>query len=73
MSTAARGLPSPCIQVCVLNAEQVCLGCGRHSQEIAAWPTADLGTQADIVMRSQQRLKSLAADQPPETERPKED
>jgi len=28
---------SPCINVCVLDAEQSCVGCGRHVDDIGAW------------------------------------
>jgi len=28
---------SPCIQVCTLDAQQICVGCGRSLAEIAAW------------------------------------
>lgn len=30
-------VPSPCIQVCQLNAARVCIGCLRTIEEIAAW------------------------------------
>jgi uncharacterized protein len=28
---------SPCINVCTLNAQRVCIGCGRTIDEIASW------------------------------------
>lgn len=28
---------SPCIKVCVLDAQSVCVGCGRTIDEIAQW------------------------------------
>lgn len=32
---------SPCISVCQLNSERVCVGCGRTLDEIAEWLDAD--------------------------------
>lgn len=34
---AAARVLSPCIQVCVLDADQVCTGCRRTIGEIAGW------------------------------------
>ncbi|TXH03657.1 MAG: DUF1289 domain-containing protein [Nevskiaceae bacterium] len=31
---------SPCVQLCRLDAHNVCVGCGRTLDEIAAWPQA---------------------------------
>jgi len=28
---------SPCINVCTLDAQKVCIGCGRTIEEIAVW------------------------------------
>lgn len=28
--------PSPCVRICKLDARQVCIGCGRHINEIIA-------------------------------------
>lgn len=30
-------VPTPCIGVCKMNKEDVCIGCGRLRAEIAAW------------------------------------
>jgi len=34
MSTPVR---SPCVSVCALDADDVCIGCYRTGQEISAW------------------------------------
>ncbi|MFO1399710.1 MAG: DUF1289 domain-containing protein [Steroidobacteraceae bacterium] len=34
-------VPSPCIGLCKLDAEHVCVGCGRRMYEIVAWSQAD--------------------------------
>ena len=46
-------VPSPCVSVCELDGEGVCIGCLRTAAEIAAWPAMD---PAD-----QRRLLSLLA------------
>ncbi len=35
-SAQARALASPCVGVCRLNDQQICVGCGRHVIEITA-------------------------------------
>ena len=30
---------SPCVNVCKLNADFVCIGCGRTMKEVMDWPT----------------------------------
>lgn len=55
---------SPCIGVCQLNAESVCLGCGRLISEIVEWPRASETRRRQIVDLSAQRLPPLAEDEP---------
>lgn len=28
---------SPCVRICALNADRVCIGCGRNAYEIQNW------------------------------------
>ena len=43
-------IASPCIDVCVLNAEgRQCLGCGRTIEEIAGWGAMDDAEKARVV------------------------
>jgi len=37
MSTMQPPLASPCINICRLNDDQMCIGCGRSSHEITVW------------------------------------
>jgi predicted Fe-S protein YdhL (DUF1289 family) len=53
---------SPCIGVCALNTALVCLGCGRHIDEIAAWSQLSDPMKQAIVERSKQRLGVLPHD-----------
>lgn len=43
--------PSPCIKVCQLDPDQVCLGCKRTLQEIADWPTLSPQQKQKILNR----------------------
>ncbi|WP_270936027.1 DUF1289 domain-containing protein [Falsiroseomonas oryzae] len=46
---------SPCVKLCVLDAANVCEGCGRSLDEIAAWPAADEATRRAILARAAAR------------------
>nr|WP_072754923.1 DUF1289 domain-containing protein [Thermomonas hydrothermalis] len=37
MAPASPPISSPCIRVCRLDAEGLCVGCHRSREEIAAW------------------------------------
>ena len=52
-------IESPCIQVCELDADDICLGCGRSLEEIGAWMYADDAERRAIVKRSYQRLAQV--------------
>jgi predicted Fe-S protein YdhL (DUF1289 family) len=47
--------PSPCIGVCALDDAQVCQGCGRTVEEIAAWPGASPAEREAIRRRAAAR------------------
>ncbi len=36
-ASAEAGPPSPCVRDCCLDEQDVCLGCGRHIDEILRW------------------------------------
>lgn len=48
-------IESPCTGVCTLDAANVCLGCGRHIDEIAAWGNASELRRREIVTTAAQR------------------
>ena len=63
-------LPSPCVGVCRLDPDdEVCIGCLRTSDEIAAWPAASPAEQFQIVLqlRIRRRMRGItsAADSRP--------
>jgi predicted Fe-S protein YdhL (DUF1289 family) len=47
--------PSPCRHICRLDGE-VCLGCGRHLDEIVTWPTASAAARHAILLMARARL-----------------
>jgi uncharacterized protein len=47
MSDAA--VPSPCIDVCRLDAQGLCVGCRRTIDEIVEWPRASEARRREIL------------------------
>jgi predicted Fe-S protein YdhL (DUF1289 family) len=55
-STFTASIPlSPCIRVCTLDDDRVCMGCGRHVDEIAAWTLMSVAEQWAVLARSAER------------------
>lgn len=53
---AASGVASPCVGICVLDAEtDICKGCWRSLDEVAAWASADDARRREIVAAARQR------------------
>jgi uncharacterized protein len=48
---------SPCIAVCVLNSEDICLGCYRSAEEITDWFMASAEEKRRILGRARERLE----------------
>ena len=55
----AGAVPSPCIGICRLDAQELCVGCGRTLDEIAEWPLATPARQLEIAHESQRRRAGL--------------
>ncbi len=50
MTAAADQVPSPCINVCVMDqANGVCIGCLRTLDEIAAWSVLDADARRAVL------------------------
>ena len=55
---AAQAIPlSPCIRVCTLDDDRICVGCGRHIDEIVAWTVMGIQEQRAVLARSEQRRR----------------
>jgi predicted Fe-S protein YdhL (DUF1289 family) len=50
---------SPCIQVCQLDPQQVCQGCGRTLDEIAEWSEATTARKQQICNDARQRKTEM--------------
>lgn len=59
MDTAT--IESPCVDVCELSADDLCIGCGRSLDEIGNWMTASSAEKAQVLERARQRLTQMAA------------
>jgi len=56
MTTPAPPPPeSPCVRNCCLDDADVCIGCGRHLNEILRWGQADAAERGDILARAAAR------------------
>jgi len=54
-------LISPCIGICKLNADDICLGCERSMAEIRCWGLLSRAQQRKILIRIQLRRRQQAA------------
>ena len=61
-SDITPSVASPCIGICQLNSDSVCLGCGRLISEIVEWTRASEARRRQIVELSTQRLPPLSED-----------
>lgn len=52
---------SPCVKVCVLDARNVCVGCGRTIDEISQWSRLTEEQRRLVVIRAQQRRREAAS------------
>jgi uncharacterized protein len=48
---------SPCIRQCCLDEHEVCMGCGRHLNEILTWSDATSEERLAMLDISKQRLE----------------
>ena len=49
---------SPCISVCLLDDQDICVGCYRSADEITDWFMADAQGKREILERAQARQKA---------------
>ena len=50
---------SPCNNVCRLNGDQICIGCGRSVEEICDWSQADAGRRREICDAARGRKSAM--------------
>lgn len=49
------GPPSPCVRDCCLDEQDVCLGCGRHIDEILRWRQSTPAERETILAHADRR------------------
>jgi uncharacterized protein len=50
---------SPCVDVCELNDDNICKGCGRTTDEIEIWSRADNGLRRAIKQAAELRKQAI--------------
>jgi predicted Fe-S protein YdhL (DUF1289 family) len=55
---------SPCVKICELDQDGVCVGCGRTRAEIAGWTSMSEAQQAKVVELAERR-RSVASKRAP--------
>jgi len=53
---------SPCVKICELDRDDVCVGCGRTRGEIAGWTSMSEAQKAEIVERARKRKRMEGRD-----------
>lgn len=49
---------SPCISVCVLDDDDICVGCYRSAQEITDWSMLSDAQKREVLHKARERLQS---------------
>lgn len=52
------GVKSPCISVCVLDDDDICMGCYRSSAEITDWVMMDDDEKREVLKRCSERFEA---------------
>lgn len=50
---------SPCVRICTLNNDNICIGCGRSTQEIKNWTTFSDEEKRNVKGQLKQRLDDI--------------
>jgi predicted Fe-S protein YdhL (DUF1289 family) len=54
-------LDSPCVNVCTLDAQKVCIGCGRTIEDIAVWSRLGDEERRAVCERAARRKQSFSS------------
>ncbi len=58
MSTTERPVPSPCVNICALDEDDICTGCQRTVEEITHWSRMDNAERRKVLGLCHERAKS---------------
>ena len=50
---------SPCVSICALDENDICIGCHRTSDEIMAWPRLDNEERRSVLVKVAQREEKV--------------
>ncbi len=50
-------IPSPCISICAMNEDDVCIGCYRTAAEIREWMLMDDEEKLEVLQKSSERAR----------------
>lgn len=53
-----RPLASPCVAICALDEQDICIGCQRSATEITAWGRMDNDQRRAVLLRCRERAQS---------------
>lgn len=62
MSKDVNQIKSPCIKICSLNDDNVCIGCYRNLDEIYKWARADSEMREAILNNTKMRILEYSSD-----------
>jgi predicted Fe-S protein YdhL (DUF1289 family) len=51
-------VPSPCVSICSLDAQDLCTGCWRSAEEIARWNLLDDEERRRVLARTRARMQA---------------
>ncbi len=58
MNTPERPVASPCVHVCALDEEDICIGCQRSVAEISQWSRLDNAERRRVLQCCQARAQA---------------
>ncbi|MGY0218803.1 DUF1289 domain-containing protein [Endozoicomonadaceae bacterium StTr2] len=50
-------VPSPCVAICALDEQDICIGCQRTAQEITRWSQMESAEKEAVLQACQQRAR----------------
>lgn len=59
-SNVSPAVRSPCVSLCRLDDERVCVGCFRHVEDIREWRSADDERRRQICSAAEQRRRDAS-------------
>jgi uncharacterized protein len=57
---AEENVRSPCVSVCALDIDDICVGCYRSVDEITRWSSLDNQAKRDVIVLAGERAKKAS-------------